>query len=76
MQNRTNTEFSSIEVWFTDQNSKRLETEDNVNMTLILGYLLYYKNEIFNQNQSKENMLKDMAFCHLLENLEINMVKN
>ena len=21
-------------------------------------------------------MLKDMAFCHLLDNLEINMVKN
>ena len=30
------TEFSSIEVWFTDQNSKQLEIEDNVNMTLII----------------------------------------
>ena len=37
MLNTTNTEFSSIEVWFTDQNSKPLETEDNVNMTLIVG---------------------------------------
>ena len=37
MLNTTNTEFSSIEVWFTDQNSKQLETEDNVNMTLIIG---------------------------------------
>ena len=35
--NTTNTEFSSIEVWFTDQNSKPLEIEDNVNMTLIIG---------------------------------------
>ena len=35
MLNTTNTEFSSIEVWLTDQNSKPLETEDNVNMTLI-----------------------------------------
>ena len=33
----TNTEFSSIEVWFTDQNSEPLEIEDNVNMTLIIG---------------------------------------
>ena len=33
MLNTTNTEFSSIEVWFTDQNSKQLEIEDNVNMT-------------------------------------------
>ena len=31
-----NTEFSSIEVWFTDQNSKPLEIEDNVNLTLII----------------------------------------
>ena len=31
MLNRTNTEFSFIEVWFTDQNSKKLELEDNVN---------------------------------------------
>ena len=37
MLNTTNTEFSSIEVWFTDQNSKQLEIEDNVNMTLIVG---------------------------------------
>ena len=32
-----NTEFSSIEVWFTDQNSEPLEIEDSVNMTLIIG---------------------------------------
>ena len=35
MLDTTNTEFSSIEVWLTDQNSKPLEIEDNVNMTLI-----------------------------------------
>ena len=35
--NTTNTEFSSIGVWFTDQNSKQLQIEDNVNMTLIIG---------------------------------------
>ena len=33
----TNTEFSFIEVWFTDQNSEPLETEDSVNLTLIIG---------------------------------------
>ena len=37
MLNKTNTEFLFIEVWFTDQNSKQLEIEDNVNMTLIIG---------------------------------------
>ena len=37
MMNTGNTEFSSVEVWFTDQVSKELETEDNVNVTLIIG---------------------------------------
>ena len=45
------TEFSSVEVWFTDEVSKALEIKDNVVLTLII------------------------AFCHLLENLVINMVK-
>ena len=34
------TEFSFIEVWFTDQNSGPLEIEDNVNLTLIIGLTL------------------------------------
>ena len=37
MLNTANTEFSSIEVWFTDQNSEPPEMEDNVNFTLIIG---------------------------------------
>ena len=40
MLNTTNTEFSIVGVWFTDQNSKQLEVEDNANMTLRIGYLL------------------------------------
>ena len=39
MLNKTNTEFSSIEVWFTDQNSEPLEIEDNVNLALIIEYV-------------------------------------
>ena len=41
MLNTRNIYLSSIEVWFTDQNSKPLEIEENVNMTLINGYILY-----------------------------------
>ena len=37
LMNTINTEFSSVEVWFTDQVSKALEIEDNVNLTLIIG---------------------------------------
>ena len=33
----TNTEFQSIEVWFTDQNNRALEIEDSANITLIIG---------------------------------------
>ena len=36
----TNTEFSFIEVWCTDQNSEPLEIEDIVNLTLIIGLTL------------------------------------
>ena len=37
MMNTVNTEFSSVEVWFTDQASKALEIEVNVNLTLIIA---------------------------------------
>ena len=37
MMNTVNTEFSFVEVWFTDQTSKAHEIEDNVYLTLIIG---------------------------------------
>ena len=33
----TDAESSFIEIWFTDQNNRSLEIEDNVNITLIIG---------------------------------------
>ena len=33
----TNAEFSFIQIWFTDQNNRPLEIEDNVNITHIIG---------------------------------------
>ena len=38
-----NSEFSHIEVWFTDQNSKPLEIEDKINITLVLNESVKYK---------------------------------
>ena len=32
-----NTEFSFIEIWFTDQDNTPLEIEDSVNISLIIG---------------------------------------
>ena len=37
MMNTVNTEFYSAEVWFTDQASKALGTENNVNLALTIG---------------------------------------
>ena len=31
-----NSEFQDIPVWFTDQNSQRLEIEDRINLTLVI----------------------------------------
>ena len=36
-------EFSYREVWFTDQNSKPLEIEDKINITLVINYSVKYK---------------------------------
>ena len=43
-----NSEFQSIEVWFTDQNSQPLEIEDEINLTLIIKYYIQCKNALFN----------------------------
>ena len=37
MMNIVNIEFSHTEVWFTDQFSKPIEIEDNVDLKLIIG---------------------------------------
>ena len=45
----TSAEFQSVELWFTDQNNRPLETEDSINITQILGK--DYKNEIFSRTE-------------------------
>ena len=42
-----NSEFLDIDVWFSDQNSQPLEIEDKINLTLVIKWNIYYKNEIF-----------------------------
>ena len=37
MMNTINTKFSFVEVWFTDQVSKAIKIDDNVNLTIIIG---------------------------------------
>ena len=35
-----NSEYNEIEVWFTDQNSKLLEIEDRINLTMVIKWIL------------------------------------
>ena len=42
-----NSEYDEIIVWFTDQNSKALEIEDRIYLTMVIKESIYYKNEIF-----------------------------
>ena len=43
-----NSEYDENIVWFTDQNSKALEIEDKINLTMLIKWSIYYENEIFN----------------------------
>ena len=58
MMNTINTEFSFAEVWFTNQTSKALESEDNVillfywvGITCLKNTILSYENEICNRTK-------------------------
>ena len=53
MMSTVNTEFSSFEVWFAEQASKALEIEENVNLTLIIGYTHYKIFPPFRRNSWK-----------------------
>ena len=65
--------YDEIIVTFTDQNSRLLEMEDyfrdKVNLTSVINKLKY--KEIL-QNQEHENMLKDMNFYNLQQNIKNN----
>ena len=67
-----NSELSYTEVWFTDQNSTPLETEDKINITLVNNKSVTYKKWFMIQfNQEIEYLENVMDFCLLLEIWEI-----
>ena len=70
-----NTRFDEIIITFTDQNGRLLEIEDKVNLTLLInkqkGHAFQAQQcDNFLQNQGQENMLKDIDFYHLQENVK------
>ena len=47
-----NTDFSKVEVWFTDQNNDALEIEDNVNISLIIDTNYYVLKTSFKDTEN------------------------
>ena len=80
MMNTVNTEFSFVEVWFTNQVSKAIQIEDNFYLRNYWIDITCLKNTNCKQHlkmrYSTENMLKVMIFSHLQKNLVVNIVKN
>ena len=63
-----NSEFSYIEVWFPDPNSKPLEIEDKRNIALVINYSVEYKKlRNIQFNLEIEYLSKAMDFCLLLK---------
>ena len=64
-----NTEFDEIIKKPRDQNSKPLEIENKVDLKLLINK---YKCDDILQSREQENVLKDMDFYHLQENIKNN----
>ena len=64
-----NIEFDEIIITSTDQNGRPLEIEDRVNLTWLIN--IWKCGDIL-QNQEQENILQDISFYHLPENVKNN----
>ena len=53
-----NSEFSYVEVWFTDQNSNLPEIEDEINITLVINQRIKYKSNTDHPKKSATDELK------------------
>ena len=51
-------EFSYIEIWFTDQNSKLLEIEDKMSITLVIIKVQNIKNDVLVCSTQRSNICK------------------
>ena len=52
-----NSEFSYIKVWFTEQNSKLLEIEGKINITLVINQNVKYKNDSLFSSTTRLNVI-------------------
>ena len=66
-----NTKFDELIITFTDQSGRPLETDDKLNLTMLINK---WKCDNIVCNQEQENMLNDMDFDHLRENIKIELL--
>ena len=66
-----NTKFDELIITFTDQSGRPLETEDKLNLTLLINK---WKCDNTVCNQEQENVLNDMDFDYLRENIKIELL--
>ena len=67
-----NTEFDEFIITFVEQNARPLEIEDKINLKLLINK--YKWREILYQEE--ENILRDMDFYHLRENIKKQLFLN
>ena len=64
-------EFSYIEEWFSDKNSKPLKIEDKINITLVINEsIIYIKNDTL--STSTKTFVKGYGFLYFAKNLAKN----
>ena len=66
-----NTKFDELIITFTDQSGRPLETDDKLNLTMLINK---WKCDNIVCNQEQENVLNDMDFDHLRENIKIELL--
>ena len=69
-------EVSYIEVYFTDQNSKPIEIEDKIKITLVINYSAKNKKDSLSSSTMRSNFCKSYGFSSSSKNIRKNISAN
>ena len=65
-----------MKVWFTDLNSKLLETENKINITFVINESVRFKNETLLRPNNRSNTCKRIRFFSWAKNMSRAIDKN
>ena len=69
-----NSEFTYIDIWFTDQNSKPLEIGDKIHITLVINWCVTYKKMTnYSIKPTHRIFVKGYGFLFFAENMGKNV---